>query len=169
MRELNEPEYFEKEYNNKIIREKRCAEIQLIGEKKPRKISWGAYIAIKSLPASFTGSIEIRELGISVARNQIVKMEEKKETETTYKEFTLLPTDTLLLDEDKKVIRDSKLNVERTHNVYYTATCHYYEENGERKYLLDDAKIKKLLKMKKIEDGYPFSIVESKTYGLKDE
>ena len=53
----------------------KSAKLYLIGDKEGRKIKYETYQKIISLPKSFTGFVEIRELGIATPLNQIARLE----------------------------------------------------------------------------------------------
>ena len=82
--------------------------------------------------------------------------------------FKNLPTETLMLDMDFRIIDDLRIRVERNYDEYYLATCHYVVANNEKQYYLSENKIKNLLLMKKdAEPGYPHYVAKIKRYGVE--
>ena len=163
MKELSLPTYQEIEKNEKIVKITKYGEIKLFGEKEPRKVSWKTYEMIKNLPEDFTGTIEIEELSLSIKFNQIVRMEEVE-----YKEFAKLPTESVLLDEYFNIISLPEKDTKEKYDMYYRATCHYQEKNGEKVYDLDRNHIKELLRLTRVWDGYSHVITNISKYGVQE-
>lgn len=83
--------------------------------------------------------------------------------EDSYKK---LPTATLNLDENFRVISGTIPKIEREHDKYYVATCHYITKNGERQYYMERDQIKTLLTMVRDEDpDYPHRVQKALHYG----
>ena len=155
-----------KEFSDKTVTITKYAKIRIVGEKEERTIKWETYQKIKSLPEKFTGSIEIEELGLTLPRNQIVKMEEKENIDIVQKNFTQLPTETVLLDKDFNILNKTRVEIEREHDQYYIATCHYVIDNGEKQYYLSKPQIKSLAFMARDEDpDYPHYVEQAFRYG----
>ena len=77
-----------------------------------------------------------------------------------------LPTETLNLDENFNILNGSKIRIEREHDKYYRATCHYVIRDGEKQYFMEPDKIKDLLTMVREEDpDYPHRVQKALRYG----
>ena len=157
-----------KEFNNKIITTTKYANIRIVGEKEERQIKWETYLKIKNLPEDFDGSVEIEELGLILPRKQIVKMEEKEDVEVEYKNFTNLPTETIMLDKDFHILNKNRIAIEREYDEYYIATCHFAKNDEEKQYYTNKDQIKRLVLMKKdLENiGYPHFVAKTCQYGI---
>lgn len=156
------------EFGNKTIAKTKYANIRIIGEKDERQISWKTYQYIKNLPEGFTGSIEIKELGLTIPVKQIVKMEEKEGVVIEHKHYTTLPTDTIFLDTDFNILNDTRINIERKYEKYYIATCHYINVDGEKQYYVQRDQIKDLVLLEKDTDqDYPHYVAERYHYGIE--
>ena len=128
--------------------------IKLIGEKNERRISFKTLLAIEEArQKQFTGTIQIVELNMSVSANQIVMARSETENVRKYLNYTNLPTANILLDEFFNITPHSKVWFMQEQKPYYEARVHYYDEDGERKYILDKDKIRLLIEVG-IEDGY---------------
>lgn len=158
--------YEEIDQNDRVILKMKYGVIRITGENYTREVTWDTYNYLKNLPADFTGLVEIKELKLTVPANQIVKLEEKESESVRYKDFTKLPTETLNLDENFNILKGSKIRIEREHDKYYRATCHYVERDGTREYYMEPHQIKDLLTMVREEDpDYPHRVQKALRYG----
>lgn len=158
--------YAEIEENDRVILKMKYGVIRIAGENHTREVTWNTYNYLKSLPADFTGLVEIKELKLTVPANQIVKLEEKESESVRYKDFTKLPTETIVLDENFELLNGSRLRIEREHDKYYRATCHYVVRDGVKQYYLEPHQIKDLLTMVRDEDpDYPHRVQKALRYG----
>ena len=162
------PSVTQKEYNNKTISTTKYANIRIIGEKEERQITWETYLKIKALPQSFDGLIEIKELGLTIPRKQISKMEEKEGVLITYKDFAKLPTETIALDTNYMIIDKNKVEIERNYDEYYLATCHYLISKEGKQYYTEKDQIKRLILLKKDDDlDNPHYVAGIWSYGIE--
>ena len=77
-----------------------------------------------------------------------------------------LPTMTLNLDENFRIIPGTISKIEREHDKYYVATCHYVVKDVEKQYYLEPHQIKSLLTMVRDEDpDYPHRVQKALRYG----
>lgn len=158
--------YKEIETNDKIISKMKYGVIRLVGENYLREVTWETYKYLKNLPVDFKGVIEIQELNLTIQANQIAKLEEKESEEARYKNFTNLPTGTLFLDENFNILTSTRPRIEREHDLYYIATCHYVVDNGEKQYYLEPHQIQYLVTMVRDEDpDYPHCAKQVTLYG----
>lgn len=81
--------------------------------------------------------------------------------------FKKLPTESLMLDEDFKILNEPRVKIEREHEIYYIATCHYVVRGGGKQYYLKKSQIKNLMEMVKDEDpDYPHFVRKAFRYGV---
>lgn len=160
---INQTEKSVQEYNEKIVTTTRFGIIRLMGDKKQYEINWDTYQKLKNLPTGFSGLIEIKELDMTMPLSQITLLTSGERSETQYKGFVSLPTERVELDTDFNIIHGLKREIEGKYSVYYSALCHYNEENGKKQYLLDKNQIKELMLMKK--DDYGFCVSGMWRYG----
>lgn len=154
------------EMNDKIISKLKYGVIRIVGEDYLREVTWDTYNYLKNLPADFKGVIEIQELNLTVQANQIAKIEGKEGESTRYKDFTKLPTETVYLDEDFNRLTGIRIRIEREHDKYYIATCHYEVRDGEKLYYLQPNQIQYLVEMVRDEDpDYPHYVKKATRYG----
>ena len=152
--------------NDKILVKKKYGVIRISGENFLREVSWDTCNYLKNLPSDFSGTVEIQELKLTVPVNQIVKIEEKESESIKYKNFTNLPTETIFLDENFNHLSRIKPVIEREHDLYYIATCHYIIKDGEKQYYLAPEQIQYLATMVRDEDpDYPHYIKQVRRYG----
>lgn len=152
--------------NDKILVKKKYGVIRISGENFLREVSWDTCNYLKNLPSDFTGTVEIQELKLTVPVNQIVKIEEKEAESVKYKNFTNLPTETIFLDENFNRLIEPKPAIERAHDLYYIATCHYVVVDGEKQYYIAPEQIQYLVTMVRNEDpDYPHYIKKVTRYG----
>lgn len=156
------------EYNNKTVSVTKYANIKIVGEKEERQITWDTYQKIKNLPDGFSGMVEIKELGITLSRKQISKIEEKEGVLVTYKDFAKLPTETVMLDKNLEFINKNKVEIEREYEEYYVATCHFVTSKAGKQYYLAKNQIKRLVLMKRDDDGQsPHYVAGIWSYGIE--
>lgn len=163
----NQTETTVEEYSQKIVTTTRFGIIKLMGDKKEYEIKWDTYQKIKKLPPSFSGMVEIEELGLMVPVSQITLITSGERLETQFKDFVGLPVERVELDTDLNIIHGLKREIEGKYSVYYTAMCHYNTKDGEKEYILEKDKIKELSLLKKDDDGYGFYISGVWRYGKK--
>lgn len=139
--------------------------IRLMGDKNEYRVSFKTLCDIEKMRnAGFTGSIKITELNMSVMANQIVMAKSETEDIRIVEHFTNRPTSTVILDKDMKISNHTKNWFIRNNEGYYLATCHYVEVDGQRQYMLQREKIKKLVKIE-IEEGYEV-VISIEEYGI---
>lgn len=152
--------------NDRVIQKMKYGVIRIAGENYLREVTWETYNYLKNLPLDFNGVVEIEELNLTVKANSIVKIEEKESEAVKYKDFTKLPIESLFLDENFKIIKGIRSKIEREYDTYYSANCHYVEENGERQYYLQPEQIKDLLVMvREADPDYPHRVKQAFRYG----
>lgn len=152
--------------NDRIIQKMKYGVIRIAGENYLREVTWETYNYLKNLPPNFTGVVEIEELNLTVKANSIVMMEEKENEVVEYKDFTKLPTVSLSLDKNFNIIKGLRSKIEREYDTYYSANCHYVEENGEKKYYLQPEQIRDLLVMVRENDmNYSHKVKKALRYG----
>jgi len=141
--------------------------IRLIGDKKEYRVSMRTLLDInKAKKANFTGQLNIPELDMSVNASQIVMMKSDIEEIRENGDFTKLPTESLCLDKDFNLITGSKATIEREHDMYYRATCHYVIRDGEKQYYIQPDQIQYLLTMVRDADpSYPHRVAKALRYG----
>lgn len=156
----------EVEMNDKIISKMKYGVIRIVGENYLREVTWETCNYLKNLPPDFKGTVEIQELGLIVQANQIAKIEEKEDETVRYKNFTNLPTKTIYLDKNFYLLTDIRHKIEREHDTYYLATCHYVVKDGEDQYFLEPNQIQFLVEMvRNDEPGYPHYVKKATRYG----
>lgn len=141
--------------------------IKLMGEKQEHRVAYKTLLEItKAQNSGFSGRINIPELNMSVQASQIVMMRSEIEDIRYEYDFTKLPTASLNLDENFKIIKGLRAKIEREYDTYYSANCHYVEVNGERQYYLEPNQIKDLLVMVREDDpDYPYRVKQAFRYG----
>lgn len=152
--------------NDKIISKMKYGVIRIVGEDYLREVTWDTYNYLKNLPTDFKGTIEIQELKLTIQANQIAKIEEKEGESVRYKNFTNLPTETVYLDKNFNCLSDIRPKIEREHDLYYIATCHYLVKDGEKQYYVEPEQIKSLMTMVRDDDpDYPHYVKKATRYG----
>lgn len=152
--------------NDRVILKMKYGVIRIAGENYTREVTWETYNYLKNLPSDFTGLVEIKELNLTVPANQIVKIEQKEKESFRYKNFTKLPVETIILDENFNFLSGSKIKIENEYDKYYRATCHYVIKNDEKQYYLEPNEIQYLLTMVREEEpGYPHRVQKALRYG----
>ena len=152
--------------NDRIIQKMKYGVIRIVGENYTREVTWDTYNYLKNLPPDFTGTIEIQELNLTVHANQIVKIEGKESEKVKYKDFTKLPVEELRLDENFNILSGSRMKIEKEHDKYYRATCHYAIVNNEKQYYLEPNQIQYLLTMvRETDPDYPHRVQNASRYG----
>lgn len=141
--------------------------IRLINEKQERRISYKTLIEINKIQnTNFSGRINIPELNMNLYASQIAMTRSDTEEVREIKNFTNLPTETLNLDENFNLLTGIIPKIERDHDKYYLATCHYVVKNGEKQYFMEPHQIKELLTMVRDEDpDYPHRVQKALHYG----
>lgn len=141
--------------------------IRLMNEKQERRVAFKTLLDInKAQKANFSGKINIPEINMSVYASQIVMTRSEVENIRTENSFTNLPTEIVYLDENFNRLSGIRPRIEREHDLYYIATCHYVVDNGERQYYLEPHQIQYLLTMVRDEDpDYPHYAKQVLRYG----
>lgn len=141
--------------------------IKLMGERQEYRISYKTLLALNEAQnAGFKGKINIPEINMKVQISQIVVMRSNTEKVRIDEDFTKLPTETLNLDENFYILHGLKGKIEKEHDKYYIATCHYVIKNGEKQYYLGPNQIKDLLTMVRDDDpDYPHRVQKAMRYG----
>ena len=81
--------------------------------------------------------------------------------------FRHLPTTTLTLDKDFRILSGTKRQIEKNYEEYYLAVCHFVLRDDERQYYLQKDKIQRLVLLKKDdEEGYPHYAAKIWHYGV---
>jgi hypothetical protein len=141
--------------------------IKLMGEKKEYRVSYKTLLEITSTQKSgFTGKINIPEINMSVQTSQIVMMRSEIEEIRVDDDFTKLPVEELRLDENFNILSGSRMKIEKEHDKYYRATCHYAIVNDEKQYYLEPNQIQYLLTMvREVDPDYPHRVQNALRYG----
>lgn len=141
--------------------------IKLMGDKEERRVSLKTLVDLtKAREANFSGQINIPELNMSVLISQIVMMRSETEEIKEQNNFINLPTKTIYLDENFYLLTDTRRKIEREHDTYYIATCHYVVKDGEEQYFLEPNQIQYLVEMvRDDEPGYPHYVKKATRYG----
>lgn len=154
------------ELSDRTITKMKYGVIRIVGENYLREITWDTYKYLRTLPADFDGVIEIQELNLTIAANQIVKMEEKEKESVSYKNFTQLPTEVIYLDKNFVQLSGIRKKIEQENDVYYIATCHFVVQDGVKQYFLEPSQIQHLVEMVADDDpDYPHYVKRALRYG----
>ena len=69
------------------------------------------------------------------------------------------------MDKNFNRLSDIRPKIEREHDLYYIATCHYLVKDGEKQYYLEPEQIKSLMIMVRDDPDYPHYVKKATRYG----
>lgn len=129
--------------------------VQLFGQKQERRISFQTLVNLEKAQKSGADQpITVRELNMTVSPKQIVMLRSETEQVRKTENFTALPVESKILNEDMEF--SPKIRMWHCNNCepFCQAKIHYREGEEGREYIMDFEKIPELIKVE-FRDGCP--------------